>query len=123
MTDNVVLEKSIRFAERIVKLNLYLKSKNEFVLSNQILKSGTSIGANITESVRAQSEADFLTKLTIALKEADETKYWLHLLITGEYLDEKAYESLRNDCEEIIKLLVSITKTVKLKTDKEKSDK
>ncbi len=100
-----------------------MKSKNEFVLSNQILKSGTSIGANITESVRAQSEADFLTKLTIALKEADETKYWLHLLITGEYLDEKAYESLRNDCEEIIKLLVSITKTVKLKTDKEKSDK
>ncbi len=113
MENNPVLEKSIRFAERIVNLDKYLKAKNEFVLSNQILRSGTSIGANVTESTRAQSKSDFYMKLTIALKEADETKYWLHLLKTGEYIDAKAYDSLSADCEEIIKLLVSITKTVK----------
>ncbi|MBR4452069.1 MAG: four helix bundle protein [Clostridia bacterium] len=111
MSSNPILEKSVKFAERIVKLDKYLKDKNEFVLSNQILKSGTSIGANVTESTRAQSKADFHTKMTIALKEADETKYWLGLLKAGEYIDDKAFDSLNDDCEEIIKLLVAITKS------------
>lgn len=80
-------------------------------MSNQILRSGTSIGANITESTRAQSKADFYSKLNIALKEAEETKYWLNLLYSGEYIDNKSFKSISADCEEIIRILVSITKT------------
>ena len=111
MNNNIILEKSVAFSKRIIKMHQYLKNKNEFVMSNQILRSGTSIGANITESTRAQSKADFYSKLNIALKEAEETKYWLNLLYSGEYIDNKSFKSISADCEEIIRILVSITKT------------
>ncbi len=114
MTNNVVAEKSKLFALRIIKLYNYLKNdKSEYVISKQLLKSGTSIGANIVEALRGESKPDFYHKLNIALKEAAETAYWLELLLLGEYIDETSYKSIANDCEEIIKLLVSITKTQK----------
>ena len=86
---------------------------NEYVLSKQLLRCGTSIGANTRESINAQSKMDFINKLNIALKEADETDYWLDLLHTTGYLDEKQYLSLEQDCVELIKLLTSIIKTSK----------
>lgn len=87
--------------------------KHEFVLSKQVLRSGTSIGANVREAKRAQSTPDFYAKLFIALKEAEETGYWLELLFETEFIDQNMYESIYADCEEIIKLLVSSTKTIK----------
>nr|AAU82344.1 conserved hypothetical protein [uncultured archaeon GZfos17A3] len=114
--DNVVLEKSYALALRMVKLYKYLKDeKKEFVLSKQILRSGTSIGANIEEAMGAQSEKDFLSKISIAYKEARETKYWLKLLNDSEYLEEKQAQSLFQDIEEMLKLLGSIQKTMKQK--------
>ena len=114
--DNVVLEKSYALALRMVKLYKYLKEeKKEFVLSKQILRSGTSIGANIEEAMGAQSEKDFLSKISIAYKEARETKYWLKLLNDSEYLEEKQAQSLFQDIEEMLKLLGSIQKTMKQK--------
>jgi len=104
------------YAIRIVNLYKYLVlQKNEHVLSKQLLRSGTSIGANTRESKNAQSRKDFLTKLSIALKEADETEYWLELLYKTEYLDENQYLSIQNDTSELIKILTSIIK--KLKSD------
>lgn len=103
------------FAIRIIKLYKYLIDKNEYVLSKQILRSGTSIGANCRESRNAQSRMDFVNKLNIALKEADETAYWLDLLKEGSFIDEHSYESIYKDCDEIIKLLTSIIKTSKSK--------
>lgn len=101
------------FAVRIVKLYKYLSDEhNEHVLSKQILKSGTSIGANITEAEYAQSKSDFYSKLGIALKEAAETRYWLELLFKTEYISEEQYNSMLNDVEPLIKILV---KTVKNK--------
>ena len=112
--DNIVEEKSLSFAVRIVNLYKYLcTEKKEYTLSKQILRSGTSIGANVAESQQAQSRADFLSKLNIALKETSETKYWLRLLAQTEYLDQTQYESLFQDCVELEKILVSIVKTVK----------
>ena len=112
--DNVIVDKSFDFAVRIVKLYQHLNSeKKEFVLSKQLLRSGTSIGANVSEAIRGQSQADFYAKLNIALKEANETDYWLWLLYKTDYLTEKEYNSIYNDINEIIALLVSITKTVK----------
>ena len=109
--NNVIREKSKRFAVRIVKFSRYLdEQKKERIISKQILRSGTSIGANIRESGRAQSEADFYSKLNIALKEADETAYWLEILFDSEIIDEKEYNSLYNECDELISILVSITK-------------
>ena len=114
--DNVVLEKSYALALRMVKLYKYLmEEKKEFVLSKQILRSGTSIGANIEEAMGAQSEKDFLSKISIAYKEARETKYWLKLLNDSEYLEEKQAQSLFQDIEEMLKLLGSIQKTMKQK--------
>ena len=111
---NIVEEKSKLFAIRIVKLNKYLnEEKKEFVLSKQVLRSGTSIGANVKESICAQSRADFYSKLNIALKEAVETEYWLELLFAGGYIEKTHFESIYNDCKELIKLLTSITKTQK----------
>ncbi|HCA54933.1 MAG TPA: four helix bundle protein [Ruminococcaceae bacterium] len=105
--------KSKKFAVRIVNLYRYLSAeKKEYVLSKQILRSGTSIGANIAESEYAQSRKDFLSKLYIALKECAETLYWLDLLYETEYLSEKEYQSLRNDCEELRRMLSSATKTI-----------
>ena len=112
--DNVVEEKSFRFAVRIVKLNQYLRTnKKEYVLSKQLLRSGTSIGANVAESQQAQSRADFVSKLEIALKETSETKYWLRLLHATEYLSDSQFESINTDCSELEKLLVSIVKSTK----------
>ena len=103
--NNPVLEKSKAFAIRIIRLYQYLTTeKKEYILSKQILKSGTSIGANIRESVRAQSTADFQAKMQISLKEADETEYWLELLKETDYITGNAAESLLADCEELIRL-------------------
>ena len=113
-SDNVVMSKSKAFALRIIKLYKYLcDEKKEFVLSKQVLRSGTSIGANIKESEYAQSKADFNSKLYIALKEANETEYWLELLHESEYIPEEAFNSIYSDNKELIKLLTSITKTLK----------
>ncbi|MBR3206575.1 MAG: four helix bundle protein [Bacillus sp. (in: Bacteria)] len=112
--ENAILLKSKAFAIRIVKLYQYLSDeKKEFVLSKQLLRSGTSIGANCREAARAQSKADFVAKLNISLKEADETAYWLELLNETDYLTKAQYESIYADCEELIKLLVSIIKSAK----------
>lgn len=111
---NPLLDKSKAFALRIIKLYKYLcEEKKEFILSKQILRAGTSIGANVRESQRGQSKADFYAKLNIALKEADETAYWLELLHESEYIKNDAFDSIYPDCEELIKLLVSITKQQK----------
>ena len=117
---NVIVEKSELFADRIVKMYQYLSKKREgnAALLKQILRSGTSVGANISESRFAQSEADFITKLTIALKEANETKFWLNRLYTGGYLSEIEYNSIYKDNEEIISILVKITGTMKRKLQK-----
>ena len=114
MKDNVVLDKSKAFALRIIKLYQYLRNeKKETVMSKQLLRSGTSIGANTREAMRGQTKPDFYAKLNIALKEADETAYWLELLFESDFIDKKQFDSIYSDCEEIISLLVSITKTQK----------
>ena len=106
-------EKSFQFAIRIVELNRFLiNDKKEFVMSKQILRSGTSIGANVAEAQYAQSKADFLTKMHISLKEANETKYWLRLLHATNYLDE-SHRSYLSDCDELLRLLISTCKTTK----------
>ena len=113
-TDNIIVDKSKAFALRIIRLYKYLKNeKSEYVLSKQLLRSGTSIGANVKEAIRGQSRADFYAKLNISLKEASETEYWLELLHESEYIEEKAFNSIYADCQELIKLLVAITKTQK----------
>lgn len=113
-TDNIIVDKSKAFALRIIRLYQYLKNeKSEYVLSKQLLRSGTSIGANVKEAIRGQSRADFYAKLNISLKEASETEYCLELLHESEYIEEKAFNSIYADCQELIKLLVAITKTQK----------
>ena len=112
--ENVVKEKSFRFAVRIVKLCEFLReTKSEHIISRQLLRCGTSIGANTAESRYAQSRADFVSKLSIALKEAAETDYWLRLLYETDYLTKKQFSSLMYDCDEIEKLLSAIVKTIK----------
>jgi len=112
--NNVIQDKSFAFAVRIVNLYKYLcDEKKEFVLSKQILRSGTSIGANIEESIGGQSDKDFFTKLTIAYKEARETSYWLKLLLATNYLTQEQAESLLKDAEEICKILGKIQITMK----------
>ena len=112
--DNLIARLSLDFALRIVKLRKYLsETKNEYILSKQILRSGTSIGANIYESEHAQSKEDFLAKLYISLKEANETKYWLELLHLSDYIDDSQYESMINDLGKIIGTLVNIIKKTK----------
>ncbi len=107
---------SLGFAVRIAKLSRYLAvEKNDFVLGRQILKSGTSIGANIRESQYAQSDADFISKLSIALKEGAETQYWLEVLLYAEFIDQKQYASLRKDCDSLVGRLVRAVKTSKAK--------
>ena len=112
--DNQVLIDSKAFALRIIRLYNYLKEEKQvYVLSKQVLRSGTSIGANIRESVNAQSRMDFINKLNIALKEANETEYWLELLHESNYLDDKQFESIYNDCGKISATLIKIIKTTK----------
>ena len=117
---NITQEKSFDFAVRVVKLYRYLcEEKKEYVLSKQLLRSGTSIGANVEEALQAQSKRDFLNKTNIALKEANESLYWIRLLFVTEYLDEKQAESITADCRELIALLVSTVKTTKSNLEKE----
>ena len=114
MKNNIIVEKSYNFALRVIKLSQYLvKNKKEFVLSKQILRSGTSIGANIEEAVGGQSRKDFLNKMSIAYKEARETSYWLRLLKGSDILSENHFLSIYRDLEEIIKMLTKIQKTTK----------
>jgi len=114
--DNIVQEKSYQFAVRIVKLYKYLcEEKKEYTLSKQLLRSGTSIGANIEEAIGGQSEKDFFAKLTIAYKEARETHYWLRLLTDTAYLTNNESESLLADVDELLKIIGSIQKTMKAK--------
>ena len=108
--------KSEAYAVRIINLHKYLRTdKHETVMSKQIYRSGTSIGANIAESTNAQSGFDFINKLSIALKEANETEYWLNNLYQGEYINKAGFESMMNDNEELTKMLVSSIKTMKQK--------
>lgn len=110
--NNIIEKKSFEFAIRIVNLYKHLTTeKKEFVMSKQLLKSGTSIGANISEGEQAQSKADFHSKMCIALKEANETYYWLRLLFATDYINEKEYDSIESDMKELIALLISICKT------------
>ena len=112
--NSVILDKSLSFAARIVKLHKYLvKEKKETVISKQIIRSGTSIGANANEAVYGVSKADFIAKLQISLKETAETEYWLRLLVLSEYISEKEGESLLNDCLEIKRILVATLNTAK----------
>ncbi|MBR0064890.1 MAG: four helix bundle protein [Paludibacteraceae bacterium] len=112
----MIRAKSMDFAVRIVKFYKYLcDEKKEFVMSKQILRSGTSIGANVSESKNAQTTPDYLTKMNIALKEADETLYWVELLFRSEYITKDEYQSLCDDLKEIIAILVSIVKKLKEK--------
>ena len=108
---NVIKDKSFEFAKEIVYLYKNLADRKEFVLSRQLLKSGTSIGANIREAEHAQSKADFINKLSISLKEANETAYWLDLLYETNYLTDEVYQNLKNKNIELLKLLTSIINT------------
>ena len=113
--ENVILEKSYRLSVRIVRLNQYIRSNHrEYVLSRQLLRAGTSIGANVTEAQHAQSKADFIAKLSIALKETGETKYWLRLLNETDYLPDAGFRSVMRDCIEVERLLIAIIKSAKL---------
>lgn len=112
--DNIILDKSFAFAIRVVKLYKYLcDDKKEYILSKQLLRCGTSIGANVSEAQAAQSKADFISKLSISSKEAREANYWINLLIETKYLniEDIHVKSLKEDTEEIIKLLTSIIKS------------
>ena len=112
--NNILLDKSIAFAITIVNCFNYLcNEKKEFVMSKQVFRSGTSIGANIHEAVQGQSRADFVSKLSVALKEASETSYWLVLLHKTNYIDKNTYMSLKQDVDEIIRILIATIKTTK----------
>ncbi len=114
MKENVLIDKSIIFAARIVKLHDYLiKSKKGLTIAKQIIRSGTSIGANINEANYGQSPADFISKMHIALKETAETEYWIKLLHLSEYIDDKMFNSLLEDCLELKRLLVATLNTAK----------
>ena len=113
MKENIALEKSKIFAVRIVNLYRFLcDTKKEYVLSKQLLRSGTSIGANLSESACAISKKDFASKIYIALKECSETAYWLELLYKTEYLSEDQYQSIDSDCRELLKILMATTKSI-----------
>lgn len=122
MQKDVLKDKSYAFAIRIVRFSQYLQNEQkEYVLSRQILKSGTSVGALVREAKYGQSTLDFIHKLSIALKEANETYYWLSLLHETNYIEAKLFHSLLKDCDELISLLVSIVKTTKNKLLTEKN--
>ena len=109
--DNVIVDKSKFFAIRIVRAYKYLTAeKNEYVLSKQLLRSGTSVGANVSEAQKGQSKADFNAKMNIALKEANESEYWIRLLHRTDYLTDEEYNSIEKDAKELIAILVSICK-------------
>ena len=110
-TNNIIVDKSKAFALRIIKLYKYLNDeKHEYILSKQVLRSGTSIGANVKEAIRGQTPADFYSKMSIALKEVSETEYWLELLYESDYIEKIHFDSIYEDCQEIIRILIAITK-------------
>jgi four helix bundle protein len=114
MGDNIVLGKSFDFAVRVVKLYKYLcEEQKEYILSKQLVRSGTSIGANVNEAQAGQSKADFIAKMAVASKEARESKYWINLLIKTDYLnkEDKHVQTLVNDIDEIVRILTSIVKS------------
>lgn len=116
MKENILKVKSFNFAIRIVNLHKFLKKEHsEFVLSQQLIRSGTSIGAIVREAEHAESIKDFVHKLSIGLKEANESKYWLDLLYATNSITKKMFESINKDCEELLKLLIASVKTSKLK--------
>ena len=122
--ESILKNKSYKFAIRIVRLSQFLQAeKKEFILSKQILRSGTAVGALIREAEFGQSLPDFISKMSIALKEANETEYWLSILNDTDYLDSKLHNSLQSDCKELIAMLVSTVKTSKQKSEKQKSEK
>ena len=112
MRENIIVKESKQFAIRTIRLYQHLcGNRHEFVLSKQLLRAGTSIGANVREAIQAQSRKDFISKMQIALKEASETEYWLELLHETGYLSDKEFESISADCSSINKILISIVKT------------
>lgn len=114
MKENILKEKSFHFAVRIVNLYKYLKKNHgEYTLSQQLIRSGTSVGAIIREAEHAESTKDFVHKLSIGLKEANESKFWLDLLVATDFITRKMYESLNTDCEELLKLLIASVITSK----------
>ena len=116
--DNILTDKSINFAIRMSKCYKFLmEEQHEFIMSKQLFRCGTSIGANIHEGIQAQSKADFVSKLGIALKEASESSYWLVVLNRAEFLDEKLYLSQKADVDELIRILVASIKTTKKNMD------
>ncbi len=121
-TESLLHAKSYAFALRIVQMNKFLRERQEFVLSKQVMRSGTAIGALVRESEFAQSKADFVNKLNIALKEAKETDYWLNLLKDSGYLSDKSFSSIETDCGELIALLISSIKTARENLRKMKND-
>lgn len=115
MVDSIIENKSFDFAVDVINVYKDLSVNGNYILINQLLRSGTSIGANVREALRGQSSKDFLSKMYIALKESKETEYWILLLIETKYLEEERGSKLLNNCIEIIKILTSITKTTKKK--------
>ena len=114
MKQNILKDKSFQFAIRVVNLYKYLKKQHgEYILSQQIIRSGTCVGAIIREAEHAESTKDFIHKLSIGLKEANETKYWLDLLLATEFINNRMYNSINQDCEELLKLLIASVKTSK----------
>lgn len=114
INNNILADKSTDFGVRIVKCHQFLsRTKHEYVLSKQIYRSGTSIGANVHESIFAQSKSDFISKLSIALKEAGETSYWLKLLYRTDFIDQHIFDSLYQDCDELIRILTASIKSAK----------
>lgn len=114
MKENIILQKSYSFALRIVKMYQYLsKEQNEFILSKQLVRCGTSIGANIEEAIGGQSKKDFISKISIAYKEARETHYWIRLIRDSGLITEEQAENILIDCEELLKIIGSIQKTMK----------
>ena len=114
MKENVIRDKTFAFGKRIVRMCSYLEeNKKEFVLSRQLKRSGTAPGALVREAEHAESGKDFIHKMSIALKEANETEYWLHMIKEGNYITQKEFDSIQSDCIEIIKILVAIIKTSK----------
>lgn len=123
MAKMIVGEKAYAFALRIIKAYKYLsEDKKEFVLSKQLLRSGTAIGALCREAEHAQSRADFINKLSIALKEANETEYWLMLLNDSNYISDESFQSIVVDCQELIRILISIVKTSRNNPEKKHKD-
>ena len=118
-----LLTKSYNFTVRIVKLSKFLRENNEYILSNQVLRSGTAIGALVREGAYAQSTADFISKLSIALKEANETDYWISLLYDTNYLDKKIKDSFEKECNELIAILIASIKTTKKHLSENKENK